>query len=223
MSDSLNERMRAYLLDAFAEHEARAAERRRLGRPPPKKTKAPAVAAAQGPQEGTNEQNQFSRQPGTESTHRPAPLERLPYLDASGPSLRRANTGSCHGALLDFDDSKSQLIWTALDSLWFRVNPRRDFRLRRAMFGELPADEPTQTQGVEVVIVRQISPGQRARLPLLLCGDPAALDSVPDADVVLDLVWRELGSLPESGEARLLDILRKAPFYQVLASSGGAA
>ncbi len=55
------------------------------------------------------------------------------------------------------------------DRMWFEMHPERSHRIRPYIPGEWPMEVvPTPTQAA----VRQIQPGVRARLPLLMEGQP---------------------------------------------------
>lgn len=62
--------------------------------------------------------------------------------------------------------------WKSVDAAWFKKNPKRYHRLRRAIEGELDSIPKDITQadvpeGYQLdIVIRQISPGQRARFPV---------------------------------------------------------
>ncbi len=54
---------------------------------------------------------------------------------------------------------------TAADRRWFLSNPRRQYRVRGFVPGEMPVSMP-MGDGVAVTVLRQIGRGVRVRLPL---------------------------------------------------------
>ena len=62
------------------------------------------------------------------------------------------------------------------DRRWFKARPSRSFRLRKPAKGEL---EMLGDDRCNHVVVEQLAPGVRARLPVLIVG------GLPDCDAVL--------------------------------------
>ena len=60
--------------------------------------------------------------------------------------------------------------WKRDDAEWFKAHPQRAHRVREQFPGELERSDP-----IDFVVVRQIKPGQRARVPFTLvdCGADA--------------------------------------------------
>jgi hypothetical protein len=221
MKPSPSEVMRAEIIAAFAAHEARAAARRE-GRPPSKKTKAPAVAAAKGLQEKTHEHFKFSTQDLANATQ-PRLLASLVkdwcYAPRdSAPALCRMVVDAGRCALLDLDEAGATPIWLVLDAIWFEHNPHRRCRIRQAMPGEFDSVEILPRQ---IVIVRAFSRGERARMPLVLSGELVVVDDVLDFDAVLDLLWHAVVRLPVGGEVLVSDVLGATPSVTAPASNGG--
>jgi hypothetical protein len=67
------------------------------------------------------------------------------------------------------------------DRRWFEARPGREFRLRKPAPRELGM---MQAQGASHVLVRQVQPGFRMRLPMLC-------SNLPDVDPVLRRLWNE--------------------------------
>ena len=63
------------------------------------------------------------------------------------------------------------------DRVWFSHHPHRNFHVRGFVPGELPASFPAG-DGVAIVVVRQIDPGVRMRVPIYLCSTPADTEAV---------------------------------------------
>jgi hypothetical protein len=90
-----------------------------------------------------------------------------------------AHRGGFHGAIpyLCVEDS----AWKTDDKLWFENHPDRSHRLRPMFPGEMQLpDSPPGTEWH--IIVRQVEPGQRIRLPLCHVIDGPAL---PDIEAVV--------------------------------------
>lgn len=212
MTTAAHYQVKQHLKALFEAEEARKAARSAWP-PPPEKTKAPAVAAAQGLQEGTQEQVEFCPDDFMVATCSDAPTKHGRKCSASSAAdkvqKQRARVVAGRCICFDIDKPMPKIDYQVLDSIWFRVNLLRHLRMRRALAGEFELDERGQHQWV---IVRQLSPGNRMRLPFALHGDESLLTGLPDADAVCDLLLRELSKLPDGGEALLIDILRRAPF-----------
>ena len=67
------------------------------------------------------------------------------------------------------------------DRRWFECHPDREFRLRKPAPRELSM---MQAQGASHVLVRQVQPDFRMRLPMLC-------SNLPDVDPVLRRLWNE--------------------------------
>lgn len=66
------------------------------------------------------------------------------------------------------------------DAAWFALHPRRTVRVRPFVEGEMPVSLPSG-DGVRAVIVQQIHPGVRSRVPIYLQRMPADTEAAAQA------------------------------------------
>jgi len=109
----------------------------------------------------------------------------------------------------------SDNAWKSDDAEWFKNNPSRSHRLRRVFVDELsalPKDITQREMSNEYrldILVRQISPGQRARLPIWLY---SAID-VPDDEAVIHAIFDLASKKGRVSEITLDEIQKMAKEY----------
>jgi hypothetical protein len=88
-------------------------------------------------------------------------------------------------------DPDAQTLAVYLDREWFHSHPHRTHRIRRAIAGELPSVPPDH-----YVVVRQVHPGFRLRLPFDMAA-PLPQDEAPEhiAHAVYDVLQEYRGKV----------------------------
>ena len=82
--------------------------------------------------------------------------------------------------------------WQEDDHAWFAAHPERSFRLRRIYANEYPPEFFASTH----VIVRQIKPGNRDKLPTFDNMGGQYLEAYPDDDASLLAAWLSIEKAP---------------------------
>src|SRR5262245_15705487 len=112
-------------------------------------------------------------------------LWRLRDSHATNITPQPASAGEETNMNKRFDERIRQDRITAVDRRWFAAHPRRSHRLRSALAGEWPISEPPPAGHALQVIVRQLQPGARTRLPFFR--DLSAV--IPDAEPILHALF----------------------------------
>lgn len=107
--------------------------------------------------------------------------------------------------------------WTEDDRKWFEAHPTRSFRLRRLFRDEYPL---ILSGCATHVVVRQLAPGMRDKVP---CADGdvgRSLDALPKSDALCMVLWREYKTTVHGHSFRFSEAIREAMAMEATATGG---